>query len=292
MTTQQIVAGVGDGRNGYVELDWAAREARLRGVSLQLVRAYHHGTKMYPWESKVDALIADDLRRAAQRRADIALDHLRAAWADVPVDLRVVDGPAADVLVGYTATAALTVVGSRQLSAVGASVLGSVSSAVAALAAGPVVVAGASCGSASADGYVVVGVNGLENTDEVFGFAFDYAARHQRSIHALVCITHPLRRPSGWRGEDGAELRRAEAWLADTVGPWQNKYPGVDVRLSASPDDPVTALAAASYGQDLVVLGGRRPRVRAAAMIGSTRQGVLHHAACPVAIVHPRPTGG
>lgn len=285
----EIVAGVSDGRNGFVELDWAAREAQLRGDTLRLVRAYHHGTKMYPWESRVDAMITEDLRDHAQRRVEIALDHLKAAWPDVPVEISLVDGPAADVLIGYTATAALTVVGSRQLSALGATVIGSVSSAVTALANGPIVVAGASCGSLPANGFVVVGLDGLGNTDEVLGFAFDYAALHERDIHVLACIRHPLRRPGGAGHTADAELRRARAWLADTVGPWQNKYGGIDVRLSASPDEPVTALAAAAYGQEIVVLGGHRARVRSTAMIGSTRQGVLHHATCPVAVVHPRP---
>jgi nucleotide-binding universal stress UspA family protein len=53
-------------------------------------------------------------------------------------------------------------------------------------------------------------------------------------------------------------------------------------------DHPVAGLVAASAGQDLLVVGSRSGHARVAALLGSVSQGVLHHATCPVAVVHPR----
>jgi nucleotide-binding universal stress UspA family protein len=53
-------------------------------------------------------------------------------------------------------------------------------------------------------------------------------------------------------------------------------------------DHPVAALVAAATAQDLLVVGSHSRHARVAAMLGSVSQGVLHHATCPVAVVHPR----
>jgi nucleotide-binding universal stress UspA family protein len=287
----EVVVGLGDGRNGFAELDWGAREARNRATSLRLVRAFTRAAQLYPWETAIDAQITADQRRAAGQHVAVALDHLRSGWADVPVEVDIVEGDAARILIERSSEAAVTVVGSRQLGAIGATVLGSVSGALAVAGRGPIVISSISpCALGVGD--VIVGVDGLDGSDEVFAFAFDFASRYERTVHALVCWRRcVLNRPHHQIAER-LLADQAHRWLADAVGVWADKYPEVGVRQSVSDDDPVTALAKASYGQELVVLGSSsashlaHPRI--VPLLGATPLGVLHHATCPAAVVHPR----
>src|SRR5207247_3799531 len=103
-------------------------------------------------------------------------------WPELTVEARVVDGLAYEVLRDASRTAEVTVLGSRHLGTLGAALLGSVSTVVAASGAGPVVVVGAPAGDLGGDPEVVVGVDGSGHMDLVLAFAFDYASRHGRPL--------------------------------------------------------------------------------------------------------------
>ncbi|HVU92061.1 MAG TPA: universal stress protein, partial [Jatrophihabitans sp.] len=268
------------------ELDWAARESLSRKAALHVVRAYHLSEGTLPWASYVDRELTADLRQAARSHLDAALAHLARKWPEVPATGTAVDGPAADVLVARSATGALTVVGSRRLGALGGIALGSVSTVVAAAAGGPVVVAGGPAALPGEAAEVVVGVDGGEQTGDVLGFAFDHASRHGRPLHAVFCWPRDLLADARWRApQPGPE--RADRWLAEQLAGWQEKYPDVPVRRGVVRDHAVAGLVAASAGQELLVVGSHSRHARVAALLGSVSQGVLHHATCPVAIVHP-----
>jgi nucleotide-binding universal stress UspA family protein len=215
----------------------------------------------------------------------VALRHLREGWPGVSVEADVAEGDPVRVLVERSANAGITVVGSRQLGAIGASVLGSVSAALAVAGRGPIVITGISP-SALGVGDVVVGVDGLEGSDDVLSFAFDFASRYQRSVRAVVCWRRHLGMQPHHRTADHVLSEQARRWLAEAVGVWADKYPDVGVSQTVTDEDPVTALAKASYGQELVVLGSRSRHPRIAPLLGATPLGVLHHATCPVAVVH------
>src|SRR4051794_18279416 len=137
-----VLVGLGNYHRGLPELDWGAREARARSLPLHVLRGYHLSEATMPWASTADRAIIEDLRQAAQRHLDHALDHVREHWADVPVTGTLEDGLPWQLLVDHAASAEVTVLGSRQLGAIGAALLGSVSTVVAASAPGPVVVVG------------------------------------------------------------------------------------------------------------------------------------------------------
>lgn len=283
----EVLVGLGDAHHGIPELDWAAREAQARNTGLRIVRAYHLHHQTQPWESKADRLIRADLRRMAQRRMDAALKHVHEAWPRVEVIGQLVDGIPWDVLRSAAASAAVTVLGARRHGALGAALLGSVSTVVAASAPGPVVVASSPPGDPAENPVVVVGVDGSERTDDVLEFAFDYASRHGRGLHAIYCWHPDLLASMQWRMSPPAPAR-AERWLAEAVAGWQDKYPDVPVRRGVIREFPVAGLVAESLSQELLVVGNRSPHARVAALLGSVSQGVLHHATCPVAVVHPR----
>jgi nucleotide-binding universal stress UspA family protein len=282
-----VLVGLGNFHQGIPELDWAAREALARDLPVRVVRAYHLSEGTLPWASSADRMITADLRHAAQRHLDLAMRHLEAAWPEVPASGTLVDGVAWRVLVEGSARAEITVLGSRRLGPVGSALLGSVSTVVAAAASGPVVVVGQPGGLAGEVPGVVVGVDGRESTDDVLTFAFDHASRHQRTLHAVFCWAPDHLATAQWRRPQPPP-DRSDRWLAETLAGWQEKYPDVVVHRGVIRDHPIAGLVSASAGQDLLVVGSRSRHARVAGLLGSVSQGVLHHATCPVAVVHPR----
>jgi len=287
MASPEILVGVGTDPEATAELDWAAAEAQARGARLLVVRAYHLAEGVRPWTTDIDAMLVDDMRQAAEHRLQHAIRYLHQDWPKLEVVAKAVDGVPSDVLVDKSADAVVTVVGSRQLGALGAAALGSVSTVVAAAGHGPVVVVGRPGAAAGTPAAVVVGVDGSEHQDEVLGFAFDYASRHGRSLHAVHCWRPDPFVTSQWRPAQPAP-ERASRWLAELTAGWQEKYPDVALHRGVIRDHPVAGLVGVSAGEDLLVVGSRSGHARVAALLGSVSQGVLHHATCPVAVIHPR----
>lgn len=286
-TANVIQVGLGDRREAMPEIDWAAAEAQARRAGLRVVRAFHLAQGTQPWMTPTDAMLIEDLQREAERRLRGAVDYLSERWPDVEVDSVAVDGSAWEVLIKGSADVALTVLGSRQLGPVGAVALGSVSTVVAAAAHGPVVVAGRPGSAPGEPGSVVVGVDGSEHGDEVLAFAYDYASRHRRPLEAVYCWRPDVLVTSQWRSARPAP-EQADRWLAEALAGWQEKYPDVQTRRGVVRDHPIDGLVAASAGQDLLVVGSHSRHARIATLLGSVSQGVLHSAACPVAVIHPR----
>lgn len=278
-----IVVGLGGEDDDRQELDWAAREAQLRNVPLRVIRTFHLAEGTQPWITSTDRAILADLRRSSERRLATALDHLRRSWPDLVVQCAAVDATAVRELVRTSADALLTVVGSRQQGPIASAAFGSVSTAVAAAACGPVVVVGRRRVERVDRPGVFAGVAGSD-TDEVLGFAFDYADRRHRALHVVHCLQPDATRGSRWADADPPEL-----WLADALAGWREKYPQVEVRGDILEQHPVAALATVAAGHDLLVVGSRSRHPRIAAMLGSVSQRVLRHARCPVAVLHPAP---
>lgn len=283
--TGAIVVGLGSEKDGRRELDWAAREARLRNRPLHVLRAYHLTDAIVPWQTSLDRSINADLQAAARGRVHSALTYLADSWPDVDVQGSVVDGQPTAVLREASADAELTVLGSRQLGPLGSTVLGSVGGAVAAGAAGPVIVVRAAPGDPAEAPEVVAGIDGSAATDHVLDFAFDFAARHGRHLRVLYCWRPDLLAEMQWRGTPTAP-ERAERWLAEAIAGRTANYPDLTVHRAVLREHAVDGLVAESHAQELLVVGAHGHRPRLAGLLGSVSQGVLHHATCPVAVIH------
>ncbi|MDT4916995.1 MAG: hypothetical protein QOH89_1695 [Pseudonocardiales bacterium] len=284
-----VVVGLG-GPSPAPELIWGAREATALHRPLHLIRAYNASLAVLPWDTYLDREFAVDLRRAAEDQLRAALQYVNLHWPDLGAEGTVVEGFAAEVLGKASRDAHLTVLGSRRLGPVGSAVLGSVSAVVAATAAGPVVLVGSPPADPAQPAQVVVGVDGSKSMDDVLDFAFGYADRHQRPLHAIFCWSPDLLASMQWRPEPPPP-ERADRWLAEALAGWQQKYPEVQVHRGVVRASPVAGLVAESTAQELLVVGGHSQHARISALLGSVSQGVLHHATCPVAVVHPRATG-
>lgn len=281
-----VVVGLGSVIDGAPELDWAAREAAIRGRSLCIIRALDAKCWRQVWDgAPPNRDLVDEVREHLQEDVRRAVRYARTRWPELLVRGEVVDGAAWDVMRAASTDAELTVVGSRRLNGVGCAVLGSVSTVVAASATGPVVVVGSPRDAVAEAGDVVVGVDGGEASDTALEFAFDFASRHGRSLRAVYCWSPDLWASRQWR-VDPPPLARAGRWLAEAIAGWGEKYPDVAWSQVVVRGHPVTSLTGQADDQALLVVGSHNRHARIATLFGSVSQGVLHRATCPVAVVH------
>jgi nucleotide-binding universal stress UspA family protein len=66
---------------------------------------------------------------------------------------------------------------------------------------------------------------------------------------------------------------------------WAEKYPDVDVRRSTVRGGAATVLKHQSHRAELLVVGSRGRGGFSGLLLGSVSQAMIHHAACPVAVV-------
>lgn len=281
-----IAVGVDDSPGADQALTWALEEGRHRAVTVRLIYAYgaalsHDATPMYgrlpvPELGHVHDVAGRVLADAAAKAAKLA--------PEVEVSTHAVGEDAAHALVEESGRSSTVVLGSRHRGAAGSVLLGSVSAAVAARGACPVVVMRGPATASPDAGAVVVGVDAQPSTELVLAFAFGYASRHSRALHAVLCW-HPDRLAEMmWRSEPPAP-EHADALLSESLAGWRERYPDVTVHQGVVREHPVAGLVDASAAQDLLVVGNRGRHALPGTLLGSVSQGVLHHATCPVAVV-------
>ena len=182
------------------------------------------------------------------------------------------------------------VVGSRGRGGSTGLVLGSTSTAVAMHASCPVVVVHRGR-DLDRGGPVVVGVDGSQLSEAAVAWAFDAAAQRGTGLTAVHAWLPPWGLADQWAvvgaGEWEALARSAAATLSESLVGWSDEHPGVVVEERVVQAHPGTALADASRGAQLVVVGCRGRGGFAGLVLGSVSRAVLHHAGCPVAVVHP-----
>ena len=271
-TQHPIVVGVDESHGANTALAWAADDAELRGQPLRVVCA-HHGS--------------GEAGQVAQRLVSDAMAHLDANHPRVVREGVAVEGDAVHVLLEESKGARLIVLGPGR-TGLGSSVLGSVSAAVAARSASPVVVMCGPAGMREEGAAVVAGVDGTEASQDVLAFAFEHAAVHHAALRAVLCWQPDLLAEMSWRAEPPPP-ESVDSWLADGLVGLREKYPDVRVHPEVLREHPKSGLVSASAGQYLLVVGNRRKHTHAGSLLGSVSQRVLHHATCPVAVL---PTHG
>ncbi|MDN3027819.1 universal stress protein [Streptomyces sp. S.PB5] len=297
--SRNVTVGLDGSPESRAAAEWAAREAKLRGLPLKIVHV---------WEpvpapmAQAPLLGAETRAHWTERIPREAAEGIALRHPGVEVTTEQLNGQPSDVLAGAAKDADLLVLGSRGMSGIGGFLVGSVGQSTVAHTETPVVLVRA--GEQAADEHeldpagipsaaapyrpVVLGLDPSHPDDSVIEFAFEAAARRD----AVLRVIHGWNLPPYYAYSLPADLqlhdeisRAQSAALAEILEPWREKYPNVQVTEESRSGSASNHLVDAASGASLVVVGRRIRRNPFGAHIGPVAHAVLHHAAAPVAVV-------
>ena len=286
MATKPIVAGTDGSEESLRAVDWAAKEALLRGAPLRVVSAGALLPRMTGHRSTGEyGTVTDVLLSERDQALAAAAEGAAKAAPGVLIDTDPLDGRPAQAVADSGSGALMLVLGSRGTGAFTAMLLGSVSRYAASHASCPVVVVRDEV--PGPHGLVGVGVSDLDSCDAALTFAFGEASLRK----ATLLVAHAWYTPQAYASRAGesftapssqAVAAEAGRHLAGLLAEWRAKYPGVPVNQEIMHGHPGRALIGLSTRADLVVIGRHAGHLQGP---GSVRHAVLNHAHGPVVIV-------
>ncbi|MFI6489520.1 universal stress protein [Streptomyces sp. NPDC050564] len=307
-----VTVGLDGSPESRAAAEWAAREAKLRGLPLKVV----HVWEPLPEPMAQAPLLGAETQQHWSERSEMgappaegwgripreAADGIRMRHPGVEVVMEQLSGRPAEVLPCAAKDAELLVLGSRGMSGAGGFMVGSVGLAVVAHAERPVVLVRA--GEQAADEHtvdpagvpsaaapfrpVVLGLDSADPDGSLIGFAFEAALLRGTSLRVVHGWNEPPYIAYGMPPdlEMNAHIAAEEAAaVSEAVRPWRQKYPAVDVAEDSLSGKAAHHLVDASREASLVVVGRRVRRSPVGAHIGPVTHAVLHHACAPVAVV-------
>ena len=287
-----ILVGVDGSPSAKVAVDWAARAAASRNVTLTLVHAVNPPLVMSWSEVAMPPAFAKwQEQQGAEFLAD-ATKLAESATADgtaLRVHTEMPTGPALQTLIDLSKDADLVVVGCRGHGAVGRAVLGSVSSGLVRHAHCPVAVIHDEdpLMDNPAQAPVLVGIDGSPASEAATAIAFDEAARRGVELIALHAISDAdvIEMPD----VDYQTLEScAQELLGERLAGWQERYPEVRVRREVVWSRPARALVKLSEEAQLVVVGSHGRGGFAGMLLGSVSSSVVQAARMPVIVARRR----
>ena len=262
-----IVVAVDGSDHADRALRWAAEEASLEHRRLVVVTA-----------GADPGSIPGDAAALAQR-----------LYPDLSVDALSVPGDPRRALMDLADQSHLLVVGSRGRGALNSLLLGSVSSAVSAQAACPVVVCRPTTGQSPALG-VLVGFEGTPESVPVVEFAAEKAALRDLPLTVVHCywdavvVAEAIRSGRAW-GPDDASNEDLQAVLAESVAGLDTRFPNLRVTLTLKHGLVDHALVSPGEFWDLIVVGRSSMTTLARVFVGSIATTILQRANTTVAVV-------
>ncbi|WP_155056068.1 universal stress protein [Streptomyces blattellae] len=293
--SRTVTVGLDGSPESLAAADWAAREALLRAVPLRVVHAGEQPPHAYePFAADAVPLPGEDrcARMLHEAEASLAYRH-----PGLQVTAGKLAGQPAAALAAAARSAEVLVLGSRGAGWAAGHLFGSVALAVVARAEGPVVLvrpgadvagehrpdAGGIASVVTPYRDVVLGLQLQDQVgDEVLGFAFDAASRRGAGLRVVYGWSAGS---SLWAGEADEPAVQVQRTLEETMRPWREKFPGVEVTEEAAVGRAGAHLAEASRDASLVVLGRRRRHTAVGPHTGPVTHEVLHRAAAPVVVV-------
>jgi nucleotide-binding universal stress UspA family protein len=281
MITKPLVAATDGSEESLRAVEWAAREAALRGAPLRIVSAVQVpamiGLQVRPDRDFVAGLI--------HQERDQAFDAAAARAAGVAPGLQVetvpLSGPPAQAVTESGSEALMLVLGSHGSGAFGWMALGSVSRYAAAHASCPVVVVRGE--TAAVHRQVGIGIGDLDSCADSLTFAFGEASVRKASLIAIHALHLPALSRAWSSSSDLAGIEAdAARQLAGLLDTWRKKYPDVPVSQDVVRGHTGRALVGLSARADLVVIGRHAGHPMPGP--GSVRHAVLNHALDPVAV--------
>jgi nucleotide-binding universal stress UspA family protein len=281
--TKVILVGVDETPESQIALRWAVDAAQTGGMAVRVLRAYLPQASQWPAigaEGYIPATPVDQYQAELDASVAFVRDRLGyeagSGWLACE--------RAAEAILAEAPLAELVVLGSKARTKLEAAVLGSVATAVTARATCPVVVVRGTPGS----GAILVGTDGSTDSERALEFAFEHATRVGAPLSVVYCWQPHGRREGAVEDTDAL----LQDWLAESMAVYRDKYPAVTVRTKVVEGRPATALAELTADASLVIVGSRGRGGVAGLLLGSVSQSLLHHAACPVAVVRRQELAG
>ncbi|WP_028800096.1 universal stress protein [Streptomyces sp. 142MFCol3.1] len=294
-----VTVGLDGSRESRAAAEWAAREAKLRGLPLKIV----HVWEPVP-EPMAEAPVPgpETQQHWSERIPREAAEGIRLRHPGVEVVSEHVAGRPSEILAEVVKAAELLVLGSRGLGGIGGFMVGSVGLSVLAHAERPLVLVRAL--EQAADEHrmdpsgvpsaatpfrpVVLGLDVEHPNDALIEFAFDAAQRRGTSLRVVHGWNPPpyyaYGTPANPALHEALALNDSQE-LTKVLRPWRLKYPDVEVIEESRYGSAALHVVDASRDASLVVVGRRIRRNPLGAHIGHVTHAVLHHAAAPVAVV-------
>jgi len=141
-------------------------------------------------------------------------------------------------------------------------------------------------------GRIVVGVDGSAHARQALRFALSEAALRGARVDVVGSWAVPPLAATGVGLVPAFDLLRTELGdstrevLAGELADAADAAAGVEVEQHVAQGDAAGALVEAAAGADLLVVGSRGRGGVTGTVIGSVSRACLHHAPCPVAVVH------
>ncbi|MFF5234886.1 universal stress protein [Dactylosporangium sp. NPDC000521] len=279
MDAQRIVVGYDGSAEARAAVDWALAEAERSGSALHVVHAFQVAWPGAEYNEPVQEM-ADEAQEHGDALITEIVEQLHGLGTGVQVTGAAVHAAPAPTLIDLgDAGARLLVVGNRGGGGLGHLLIGSVSQQVATHARAPVVVVR---GQVAAGGPVVVGVDGSPSSDAALGAAFEAARLRGTGVLAVRAYVPPVFTALPYSTIETTERQLLEAAVAG----WRAEYPAVALETRLVNGRTAHALLDASATAQLVAVGSRGHGGFAGLLLGSVGQHLMHHAACPVLIVH------
>lgn len=276
------MAGVADGPADEHAIAFAAREAALRGATLELVHVIAS-----------DAVAGQDRPPRLPSTAVCALERAQQAVAgaapSVPVTLTLLSGPVAESLAAHAGSAALLVVGTSEGEPTDPWRPGALSTVIATRAPCPVTVVPREAGPTVVR-RIVVGLRWPPHEDEAL---LEEAFVAAELWHCDLEVVHAgraqgsRRDPPTPRGHDPGWVPGLTALVEEHLVAHRRRHPEVHVRVDVVRSSAPEALMDGA-GPGVLVLVARTSDWRPGQVLGSTSRGVLHQARCPVELVPER----
>lgn len=284
VTHRGIVVGVDGSRSSTAAVDWAARDAEMRGIPLTLVHILAPPMVMTFPEVPMPSGYAEWQQAQGERHIRDALTLVEGC-AVPEVSGETVVGSTIPSLVEASKGSTMMVVGCRGHGRLRRTLLGSVSSALVQHARCPVAVIHDRQDRGD-QAPVVVGIDGSPVSEAATALAFEEASF--RGVALVAVYAWHDASVFEFPGIDVAALQSDGALvLAERLAGWQERYPDVVVRRVVACDRPADQLIDQSRSASLVVVGSHGRGGFTGMLLGSVSAAVVASARAPVIVARP-----
>ena len=280
-----ILVGVDGSHASYKATWWAANYAKHAGLTLQIVCAYSLPSYAAVSFDATYTAMGDD--NAAHSDAQEILSKAKAIADEQGVEATtlIVTGDPASVFVELSRNYNLIVIGNRGKGGLAERLLGTTSSSLPAYAYCPIVVVpytdddGNLMHLNNTITRVAVGSDESKWGLKALEIAANFAAAWDAELDVISAV------PNMKGSDDEGVMASFKDDLEVRIKPLEEAHPDLKINKQIVPGPAVGALTKASYDHDVVVVGSRGRGGFTGLLLGSTSQGLLQHAVCPVYVV-------